>query len=546
MKTKALKGVGLLAVALGFALTPSFNVMALEDGSIDYGGNVDQINQQSTTNMLVQATNDGGYVIAGITGECYGGGGPVEGPKSVAAAYYGGCSCEDPDMELNISDDVLSSKADVICGYVVKYKADGTEVWHTDLALQDYPSMNLVSGYYYDSDAEDYVPYTQDYTHSMPIQLKETSAGIGMMTGDADYFLFDANNGDIIDSYSLIEVIDNSDEECVSGDDALLDCYDAVEWYEPYWTNINSDGSTTLLSDKDDKLYKKTSGETQTKINYSLPLYTQPVTTQDKVYVVECVDMPGNIMHEGDSEIELYESESCELVRMDENFQNRKAIEIPTDDEFYLAGASDQLVSVVSLSESYNEETGHYIIENAGAYIIKDTDIIAKTETVGINYDTSSEEIPEELKVIQVLEISAFSGGATDMVETSDGIAVALYYGDGAGVITFDSNLKVLDEIELDMSNDDVQYNDLAFLRDGSLTAAGADNSASDYYNIDGDQNGMHVHYSSVITPNENGSSSDGQQANPNTLDNVIVFGVGLIAMFSTAGCAAKRLVRRR
>ena len=114
-----------------------------------------------------------------------------------------------------------------------------------------------------------------------------------------------------------------------------------------------------------------------------------------------------------------------------------------------------------------------------------------------------------------------------------------------AGVAMFDKNLNLLNEVELDMSNNDVIYNDLAFLRDGSLTAAGADTSTSDYYNIDGDKNGMHVHYSSIITPNQSGTGAP-ETNNPNTLDNTIVFGVGFIAILSTAGCAMKRLARRR
>jgi len=43
-----------------FALTPNYSAAALS-GEIDYGGNIDQINQQTTNIILVQAMNDDSY-----------------------------------------------------------------------------------------------------------------------------------------------------------------------------------------------------------------------------------------------------------------------------------------------------------------------------------------------------------------------------------------------------------------------------------------------------------------------------------------------------
>lgn len=540
MKTKALKGGALLLAAFGFALTPSFNAMALEDGSIDYGGNVNQINEQTTTNVLVQAMNDGGYVIAGVTGDCQIGEDAVA--KGVSLNVHpSSCTCGDSQEALfNMRDDVNLLEGLPICGYVVRYKADGTKVWQTDLTIVDYPSTGLTFGYDYDEETGEKIPVYRDYVNVEPIQLKETTAGIGLMTTDSDYFLFDANNGNVVKSYSHIDVEDNSEEECPTGG-GFMSCEDSVNWDVPYWTNVNSDGSTTYFNDRDSSLYKKTTKDDQSKLNYVLR--SAPVTTQDNVYVVECAERPGNTTH-NDSDINYYEREYCDLVQLDENFQNRKVVDLPTENEFFIAGASDHLVTVGTEEEGYDSETGKWTINSLGAFIIKDTSVIAQREANDLNFAYDSDEDAPEI-ISQLGAIMSASYNTSDMVETDNGIAVAVYYDGKAGVAMFDKNLNLLNEVELDMSNNDVIYNDLAFLRDGSLTAAGADTSTSDYYNIDGDKNGMHVHYSSIITPNQSGTGAP-ETNNPNTLDNTIVFGVGFIAILSTAGCAMKRLARRR
>ena len=49
MKAKTLRGGALVALSVMFALTPNYSAAALS-GEIDYGGNSDKINQQTTNN----------------------------------------------------------------------------------------------------------------------------------------------------------------------------------------------------------------------------------------------------------------------------------------------------------------------------------------------------------------------------------------------------------------------------------------------------------------------------------------------------------------
>ena len=567
MKAKTLRGGALIALSAMFALTPNYSAAALS-GEIDYGGNIDQINQQTTNNILVQAMNDGGYVIAGVTGECHGGGvvlGSVSDSDLFAASSFSdlNCYCGDySEIPMNVRDDdssVAFSEQPIVCGYVARYSVDGSKIWQQNLELTEYKSLEVPTGRWQSVDSGEYM-YDYGYdVNATPVQLKETTAGIAMTTRSGDYFLFNVANGNITKSYSLARV-NEYEGDCPEPDNSVGRnstvaeyCHDGFERVDPYYYNINSNGTVTTIDRWNSKEILQTNdGENYQTVSED-PALAEDIfdgsrSTQDAIYVVECAYAGvGKLERGGDSTVNAAYDSSCDLVRYNENFSNRQVVDLGVEEgEKWILGASDNIVLVNVYDGYYDEETNVEHFTKEGIVAVKGTSVIAKKVVDGFDATWNNEtyeydNVPDEVAALDEV-ISGISGPSVmDAIETSEGIAIVT---PGKAVIV-DENFGIVKEVSLQNSTDEANYNDIAFLRDGSVVIAGADVINSDHYEVDGEQNGIHIHYASIVTPKADGTGAPANIDNPRTLDDAVVYGIGAIGLIGASLGLVKRFGRR-
>ena len=556
MKKRALQTSAVALTAI-IALVPAFNVAAVA-GDIDYGGNINQIDNLSTENYMVTALSDGGYVVAGVTENCHRTSGYARSDEfntsdnRIAASRIGSITCFcgtssaiEAEMPLAEQSDPLQTN----CGYVARYKNDGTKVWQTNMPLAIYPALEVPSDYYYNDETSAYELSYETSAEAMPFQLKETSNGIGLITGQYEnYFLFNKNSGEISNKYSLVRAETNVDNDpCTSDVDGgtVQLCQDPyLDSISPKMAHINDDGSVTIAQTYDSKIERTNDGKNYTTITTNEDKvwnFLDAAQTKSEYYVSECDSAFKLSAPNGDSSTNAGEMArgSCDLYRYDESLTNRQKVDFGGNyNNVFPIITSDDILMVSAHTDEFDEED-EYVGSTGGIFFVKNAQPIAQ-----MKYD-SSEEPTEAMKEFDDAMTELMGDGpsrniALDMVQTKSGVAVV----SAKKAVEFDKNLNVVSEVDLESSNDAVVSHDVAFLRDGSVVVAGADVNESDYYDVDGEQNGVHVHYGSVISPLE-GEDTPNDIENPNTIDNVTLFGIDLVAIASCALLHLKRYGRR-
>ena len=497
------------------------------DTTIDYAHSIGELEGHPTSNILVQATDDGGYVVAGVATIRR----EIEAPgKEVYQLSIGDwLSCGEPPIEEYRVDttpenpDLNANRLPKLCGYVAKYAKDGSQKWITPLYDLDYASADRLNNYY----VEDILPY----------QLKETTAGIGMMTGMGDYFLFNASTGEIARSYHVGSEDDN---------------------YAHFnYLNINNDGSTAY-NDGNVVVKNTTDGVSATVLTADSRMLNalnrnigSIITTQDKVYFVDCGAII-NLYTASDANSLGLENISagvldncCRLYYADDHFSNISEISLPgynsDDGSIMLYGGSDQLIMI---AYSDNEGDDGYVA------VLKDNQAIAKRHFTGESFDTDEEA--DNIGNLMMMLLAAKFGNkignkigysgepvAVDMIDDGEG-GIAFLFAEGASLafMRLDSNLAKAQEVQLDMASEEtMQIADVAFLRDQSMVRVGFNVSSSNHYNITGNRNGVYAHYGAILPAKVN--------PNPDTLDNITYVVAGFGALLAGGFVVMKLRARR-
>ena len=488
------------------------------DNTIDYAHSIGELEGAATSNILIQSAGDGGYYVTGVVYDRWGAESlpfsPIHRGEGMECGFRK--MVVDEGSEPEILAGVIPNP---LCGYVARYKDDGSLVWMKDLHASDYPGKDS-SGV--------------SVANVMPNKLKVIPSGVGLLTNNGDFFLLDQNTGNIIDSY-LVNTISYSR----SADSA----------------NINSDGSVSYY-DYTDRHYHKFDDDTLSQLPFEGEV-NNIIYSSKNAYYVDC-------------------DTSCHLYLTDEQFASSREVELPG---IYRDGGPD--FSLINLVASFGDllvvtystgwtnleyDDGVYEMPDFKVAVIKNGDIIASR--VIENTFTSADEVDayynehdwskrppvnEGDEAIYDFIINAHSGYwhrdmatgnrnyslASDLVEDGDGNLVVLSSdGEKLSFLRFSADLALIQEVQLEVTSDTAVINDVAFLSDLSPLRVGYNTASSDYYDVVGNQNGIYVRYAPIILA---GRVDD----NPNTLDNIVYVVAGFGALLAGGFVVMKLRARR-
>ena len=241
MKKKTLLRGALVVAAASVALAPNISYAA--------GGKLDYSKQNGVTgveaaNLMVRATSDGGYVIAGVTAA-------------------DGCMSNEGQKDITPISEISESEL-APCGYVNKYSVNGAETWSAKFMPSDYSSSKKT---YTDNDTEKELGFAYMVN---PLKLMETSAGIAMVTEGGDYFLLNSASGEVSKSFSLIEKI-----------------YEPTNVTVPHKMFINTDGSVTYGNFLGDSAIHRTSDGATVSDMAQLSFTPLNVYKQQDTYIMD-------------------------------------------------------------------------------------------------------------------------------------------------------------------------------------------------------------------------------------------------------------------
>ena len=310
------------------------------DNTIDYAHSIGELEGAATSNILIQDADDGGYYVAGVINYREG----TEHFPFRPINRGDEAQCGILKMVVNEGDgpEILAYDVpDYLCGYVARYKNDGSLAWMKELHISDYPGNSGIA-----------------VSNVMPNKLKVIPSGVGLLTDNGDFFLLDQNTGNIIDSYLV-----NTTAYSGSADSA----------------NINSDGSVSYYGQMGH--YYRYDGSTLSQLPFEGEV-NNVIYSSKNAYYVDC-------------------DTNCHLYLTDEQFASSREVELPGiyrdgDPDFSMinlvASFGDLLVVAYPTGWTNLEyDDGAYVMQDFKVAVIKNGDIIASR--VIENTFTSADEV---------------------------------------------------------------------------------------------------------------------------------------------------------
>lgn len=492
-----MKRVLLGTIAVLTAAVLPFSGAFAKDNPLDYANSIGQLDEADTTNLVVETTSDGGYVVGGRAISCIKrsvGDNSMQGTGddyevipteecfefSVAGFEYDSKKPLAPFMidmcEMFGRKGYQSPyRKDLVCkSYIAKFKKDGTREWLTAIDDDNRPVAvgEIASGYrlLVDGGIVYTVSKNGEYLGSMELYDEPTAIDAGKFDKDGSLFVVD---------YSGISKYNQSGEliaQLPADDDS------ATTWEEFY------------IGDK---------------------LMRHRLAMNGDIYMDYCTGST-------DSDDGL-----CGIAKISKDLKTVTPIVV---DDF----EKGEVSSVVS-----SDSNGNILVIS----VVYDTEVDEDGDIVYSNphdsklvvYDKDGNKLSE-----MNMDEDMFNGffGGPIPIDVMPGFV--LYSPAVNRIIKLNTNLEPAIDFEL---NDGEVANNSAILDDGSIVLVGDSTSSTDHYDVEGARNGIQIRLDAKGGEPE--PTGDGT-VNPSTLDNIQI----IVAISGTAlllgGVASRKFIVRR